>query len=118
MIMLNSSIENIIENNGFTVRYNKQNDEFYAELNQLTPLGEDWWTTIFFDGTNEGFIQAVIRYYYEFDVDEEVEPLIKNRGKYGIPDSIEDLIEDAKWKEEKIDKLSDDLINLNNKENL
>ena len=46
---------------------------------------------------------------HDFDVDEEVEVWIACRGENGCPSSIEALVEDAKWKEEQIEKLSDAL---------
>ncbi|WP_147359866.1 hypothetical protein [Agathobacter rectalis] len=44
-----------------------------------------------------------------FDVDEEVEIWIPNRGKGGCPDSIMDLVHDAEWKQKTLEKLLDDL---------
>ncbi len=110
MKTLNKEVTNVLKNHEFNVgKITKQDNIFYVELNQHTPLGEDWWITILFDGTNEGFIQNVRKYYNSFDVDEEVEPLVNNRGKHGIPSSIRSLVEDAEWKEEKLSQLTRDL---------
>lgn len=110
MKKLNEQIIKTLKNNGFTMgKITEQDNATYVELNQSTPLGEDWWTTIWFDGTNEGFIQGVIEYYNSFNVDEEVEPLVEMRGQRGVPSSIRSLVEDAEWKDTKLEQLADDL---------
>lgn len=107
---LNDKIIEIAENNGFIIHeVEKQGNDFYVEINQGTPLGEDWWETIWFDGTDEGFIKAVRERYNNFDVDEETEIWIESRGKNGVPSSIKALVEDAEWKESMLDKLADEL---------
>lgn len=110
---LSDKIIEIVENNGFLVgEVEKQGNDFYVEINQSTPLGEDWWEVIWFDGTSQGFIKALRERYNNFDVDEEAEVYIDNRGKNGIPDSIRDLLDDAVWKEKTLGELADDLVNL------
>lgn len=81
-------------------------DDYYVELNQSTPAGEDWWETIDFNGTTNDFINGVIRRYNSFDIDDEVEPYVEMRGTRGVPSSIKVLLEDAEWKEEQLNKLS------------
>ena len=76
---------------------------------QGTPAGEDWWETIWFDGTNEDFINNIKRRYNTFDVDEEAEMWVNMRGTNGVPNSIKILLEDAEWKEGMLLKLSDAL---------
>lgn len=118
MMELKKEIIEVIENNGFYLtEVTKQshvidNEQYYVELQQGTPAGEDWWITIWFDGTSDGFVESVRRRSNDFDVDEEVEVFIEGRGKNGIPSSIRTLIEDAEWKEEKLEKLADDLENI------
>jgi hypothetical protein len=113
MKTLNKEITEVLEMHNFYVgEITEQDNGTYIELHQHTPLGEDWWTTIWFDETNEGFIRAVREYYYSFDVDEEVEPFIEIRGQRGVPRSIRDLVTDAEWKEEKLKQLADDLEDL------
>ena len=103
----------ILEENDFVIgKITKQNNGIYVDLNQSTPLGEDWWVVIFFDGTNNGFIQEFYNRAYDFDIDEEIEIFVQNRGKNGIPNSIVDLIEDAKWKQKILEKTADELWNL------
>ena len=107
---LNNKVIETIENNGFSVHeVEKQDNDFYVEINQYTPLGEDWRETIWFDGTDEGFIEAVRKRYNDFDVDEETEIWIENRGQNGVPSSIKALVKDAEWKESMLDKLADEL---------
>lgn len=107
---LSNKIISIVENNGFSIHeVEKQNEDFYVEINQSTPLGEDWWETIWFDGTDEGFIEAIKDRYNGFDVDEETEIWIENRGKNGVPSSIKALVEDAEWKERTLGELFDQL---------
>ena len=107
---LNDKIIGIVESNGFVINeVEKQGDDFYVEINQSTPCGEDWWETIWFDGTNKGFINRVRDRYNNFDVDEEAEIWIESRGKNGVPNSIRDLVEDAEWKERTLGELFDQL---------
>lgn len=103
----------ILEENDFVIgEITKQSNGIYVDLNQSTLLGEDWWVVIFFNGTNNGFIQEFYKYAYNFDIDEEIEVFVNNRGTNGIPDSIVDLIEDAKWKQKTLEKTADELWNL------
>lgn len=107
---LNDKVIEIVENNGFSIHeVEKQGNDFYVEINQGTPLGEDWWETIWFDGTDKGFIESVRERYNNFDVDEETEIWIENRGKRGVPSSIKALVEDAEWKESTLGELADEL---------
>ena len=107
---LNDNVIGIVENNGFSIHeVEKQGEDFYVEINQYTPCGEDWWETIWFDGTDEGFIEAIKDRYNGFDVDEETEIWIESRGKNGVPSSIKALVEDAEWKERTLGELFDQL---------
>ena len=107
---LSNKIISIVENNGFSIhKVEKQGEDFCVEINQGTPLGEDWWETIWFDGTNKGFINGVKDRYNSFDVDEEAEIWIESRGKNGVPSSIKALVRDAEWKESTLGELLDQL---------
>lgn len=110
-MVLPEEITDILQDNGFYCngKICKQNREYYVEIFQGTPLGEDWIETVWFDGSKEGFIEAIRNRANDFDVDEEVEIWIPGRGKNGCPSSIEALVEDAKWKKEQIEKLADAL---------
>lgn len=110
---LKKDIIKILEKNDFVIgEIIKANNGIYVDLNQSTLLGEDWWIAIFFNGTNNGFIQEFYNRAYGFDIDEEVEIFVQNRGKNGIPSSIVDLVEDAKWKQKTLEKTADELWNL------
>lgn len=79
--------------------------------NRPTPAGEDWIVTVWFDGTARGFKRAIEQYAIYFDIDEEVSVYVENRGKNGIPSSIEVLLEDAKWKMRELEDLAEELNN-------
>lgn len=110
-MVLDKKIQDILEKNEFNFdeEISEQDNGKYIEINQNTPEGEDWWETIWFDGTYEGFVNAVEERVLNFDVDEEVEKWIPDRGKGGCPDSIMDLVHDAEWKQKTLENLLDDL---------
>lgn len=111
---LKKELIDVIKDNGFTCSSIEQqgDKDFYVELSQTTPAGEDWHWTVWFDGTDDNFISALEDDIYYFDVDEQVEPFIDNRGKYGIPGSIKLLVEDAEWKLKQLEKLFDAINNI------
>lgn len=110
---LNEKIIEVIENNGFCYSAVMEYDnKFYIELYQDTPAGEDWHVIIWFDGSDNGFINSFKRYSESFDVDEETEVLVESRGKYGVPSSISVLVKDAEWKKETLGKMMKDLEDL------
>lgn len=99
--MLTKEVIKVVEDVGFSISaLQVQGKHYLVELNQSTPLGEDWWEIIWFEkNTDDSFIAGVYDRYTGFDVDDEVEPYILIRGKHGVPESISDLLEDAKWKQ-------------------
>ena len=102
---LSNRIIDQLDINGFDVLYlEKNNDMFCVELSQFTPAGEDWIPTIWFDGTESGFIKSFSSYASEFDIDEEVEFWIPIRGTRGVPNSSSVLIEDTEWKKRKLEE--------------
>lgn len=106
----NEAIIKVLEDAGFNIgEITEQDGEYYIELSQYTPEGEDWYVIIWFDGTDEDFIKSVRTCADNFDVDEEAEPYIEMRGQRGVPSSIADLIEDAKWKGKTLEDLADAL---------
>lgn len=110
MKRLNNKIIQILEEQGFKVHdIEKHDEEYYVEINQHTPAGEDWWEHIIFNGTNKDFIEQICERTLYFDVDDEVEVLIKNRGKNGIPNSITILVDDARWKLETLEIVCNNL---------
>ena len=114
---LNKKIINVIENNGFGCHAVMEHDnKFYIELYQDTPAGEDWNVIIWFDGSDNDFINSFTRYSEIFDVDEEVEVLIESRGKHGVPSSISVLVKDAEWKKETLGTTLKDLEDIDENE--
>lgn len=107
---LDKRIIEALESNEFNYEeIMKQGDKFYLDINQTTNLGEDWWFTVWFDGTYESFMEYVRDLYRDFDIYDEAEPYINNRGTNGIPNDIKALIEDSEWKKEMLGKLVDTL---------
>ena len=94
--MLNEKTITILEENDITVseRY-EQDGEYYREIEFYSPEGEDVLETIWYDGTNDGFIEGFRQLSDNFDADEHAEMWIDGRGKRGIPDSVRALIDDA-----------------------
>ena len=114
---LNEKIIEVIENNGFGCHAVMEYDnKFYIELYQYTPAGEDWNVIIWFDGSDNGFINSFRRYSESFDVDEETEVLVESRGKYGVPSSISLLVKDAEWKKETLGITLKDLEDIDDEE--
>lgn len=96
---LNENIVRILEENNFNIgEITEQNGSYYIELSQYTPLGEDWYVVVWYDGTDEDFIDQFDQIYQNFDVDEELEIFMECRGKNGVPTSVRDLLEDQEWK--------------------
>ena len=108
-MLLDKKIQDILEKNEFNFDEEiiEQDNGKYIEINQSTPEGEDWWETIWFDGTYEGFVNAVEERVLNFDIDDEVDTWIPSRGKGGCPDSIMDLVHDAEWKQKTLENLLD-----------
>lgn len=96
MLKLSDQIIDALDQNDVrTVSVYPQNGEYVAELEWYSPLGEDCIFTIWFDGSDDGFIQRFDEYSIGFDPEEHAELWISIRGKNGVPNSIRDLLEDA-----------------------
>lgn len=118
MTELNSKIIEVAEKSDFCLEdVEKQNGKYYVEMNNCTPCGEDWWETIWFDGTSKGFVNGVRYRADNFDVDEEAEVYINCRGENGVPSNIKDLIYDAEWKKSTLEELANNLENLDFEDN-
>ena len=109
-IKLQQEVLNTLEKHDFDISdITEQDGEYYLEIGQSTPEGEDWHECIWFDGTAKNLVESVQTRVECFDIDEEVEPYISMRGQRGVPNSIKALVEDAEWKLEKLSDLSDAL---------
>ena len=98
----------LLEKHNFNIsEIHEQDGEYYIDIGQYTPEGEDWSECVWFDGTTESFIDAVQTLAENFDVDEAAEVFIKCRGKNGVPSSIRALIKDAEWKLKILETLAD-----------
>ena len=76
-----------------------------VEIRQASPAGENF---SFYTDTAD-FPKGVIEYARCFDPDEHAAELIENRGKYGIPDSVRTLIDDADAIKEMLTQFADAL---------
>lgn len=110
-MVLNTKIQEVLERNEFEFdeEVSEQGGIKYIEINQSTPEGEDWRETIWFGGTYSGFVDAVAERVSNFDIAEEAEIFITNRGKGGCPDNIINIVRDAAWKKKTLERLLDDL---------
>lgn len=70
----------------------------YVKLEKYSPAGEDFGMIIDFNMNNpiDSFMDDLKEYSKNFDVDEHVEMWLLLRGKDGCPESISELVEDAK----------------------
>lgn len=82
-------------------------DGGYVELERHTPAGEDWIVTLGVgpDAGDDELARQAYDAYMGFDIAEELQPLIENRGLRGIPDDVFLLFADQIWKEIELDKL-------------
>ena len=94
--MLNEKTITILEENNMSIseRY-EQNGDYYREIEFYSPEGEDVCETIWYDGTDDGFIEAFRQLADNFDADKHAEMWINNRNVKGVPDSVRALIDDA-----------------------
>lgn len=106
-------LKKIIEKKGFTVSDTEfSGNDVGWDLQQFTPLGEDWYVVIEHNNSVDIFAENLKKYANNFDIDEEVEPYIAMRGKRGVPESISDLLKDAKWKQRKLKSLAATVLNV------
>ena len=105
---LSNDIIEVLENNDWRLcgEVKKQGKEFYVEIKNFSPCGEDIIEIVWFDGTDAGFIDGVKKCALNFDADDHAEMWVDQRGKNGVPDSIRELINDANA----IQKMLDDLV--------
>lgn len=109
-IKLPQEVIDVIESYDFDIsEIQEQDGEYYVDIGQSTPEGEDWSECIWFDGTAKNLAKSIQTRAECFDIDEEVEPYVSMRGQRGVPNSISALVEDAEWKYKKLDDLSDAL---------
>ena len=96
MFDINEKTITILEENNMSVsdRY-EMDGEYYREIEFYSPEGEDVCETIWYDGTDDGFIKAFRQLADNFDADEHARMWINTRNVKGVPDSVRALIDDA-----------------------
>lgn len=94
---LNEKIIEILEQNDINVcDISEHKGEYCAECETWSPAGEDVIITIWYDGTDNGFVNAFADYADNYYADEHAEMWVELRGKVrGVPSSIRALINDA-----------------------
>lgn len=111
---LSDNIIEVLENNdwGLCGEVTEQGGNFYAEIETFSLCGEDVVETVYFDGTDVGFIDGIKQCTYNFDADEHAEFWVNHRGENGVPNSIRELIDDANAIQGMLDELVTELAKL------
>ena len=115
--VLRKDVDKIFERNGFYVHIVEVIDDpmlserYIIEINGDNPYGEDWYEEIIFDGYLQGLKDSLWVLYTNFDINEDVKLWIDSAGKNGVPD-VEGLVKNAKFKDNKLRELYDDLNSL------
>ena len=86
------------------------NGRTILSVQQTSPAGEDWHIDFEAgDCTYGELINSVKKTAYYFNVDEAAAEWIPMRGEHGVPDSIQKILDDAKWKKETLDDLAHEI---------
>ena len=110
--LINDELYDAIEEQDFVISdVSKQDDNILIEIAQYSPLGEDWHETIWVnpDDTLSEVADAFKEFASSFDHEEAAVPFIEARGTNGVPESITELLEDARWKKDALTELGDKL---------
>ena len=95
------TLTEVIEKEGWSVNTNEEGKIVFVENH--SPLGEDLPIETCDDTDN--IYEAIKREWEAFDVDEHVAMYVDMRGTRGVPNSIEDLVNDANDIEEMLESL-------------
>ncbi len=96
----------VIENKGWSIYEDKNDDEIGLELSQYSGAGEDFNFSINFDGTISDLQDKISDYVYNFDTDEHIKlHLGAEGGSSGLP-SIRRLVKDAEDLQKSLEDLS------------
>lgn len=71
--------------------------------------GQDIPTEFYFDGTPQNFVDNFTALADEYDVDEQVEFYADNRGKYGIPSTIREILDDCEEAKQTLTEIAEAL---------
>lgn len=78
-------------------------------IQRFSDAGEDFWIEVEMNNDIPSAIEQIKAYADEFDVDEHVGSWVDYRGENGVPESISELLDDAKDLKEKLNDLYDTL---------
>lgn len=108
---LSKKIIEILEDNDINIICTeKQDKEYYTEMEFYSDAGEDFVFSIWHNRTKRSFIDAFREYAIDFDPDEHAEMWVEARHSVaGVPQRIRDLIDDADSIDEFLTKVSDEL---------
>ena len=87
----------------------EQGYDHYVEVEFYSPAGEDVCETVWFDGTDAGFIRGFRAAADSFDPDEHAGMWVEHRGENGVPYSLRALIDDADWIRDTLLSVADQL---------
>lgn len=91
----------ICENNDYSIDI----DETEVYISKYSNLGEDFGFYV----DRENLLENIIEYCDDFDAEEHAEPFIEIRGQSGVPNSIQDLLDDAHEIAASLEDLANDL---------
>lgn len=92
---LSEELIDILDVEDWHVYTDEHSGDWCAEVSKYSPAGEDFVATIWYDGTDDGFINSFVDYAESFDAEEHAAMWIDGRGKNGVPDSIREILDDA-----------------------
>lgn len=109
---LKQRIEEIANDNDWSVSFGEQRDETYAEFESYTDAGQDLIVTIWIDNKDESMsdVSAKLRdYAFNYDPDEEASKWIgeNGHGMNGAPYHLSDILADMEDAKQMIYDLSD-----------
>ena len=90
-------IEKVLYEMKVYLEYEKNEDDNWYGLVEFwtDSAGQDIPTEFDFDGTAEDFVKEFVKCANNYDVDEEVELLVDNRGERGIPSTVREILDDC-----------------------
>lgn len=103
--MVSNTMYDIIKDMGFDA-FSTCVSSIKMHLRRSTPWGEHWNIIIPFDGSDRGLMKEVYERSLSFNIDDEIDLLLPDRGKNGVPYSFENLLSDAKWKKVILEELA------------
>lgn len=108
----NRIIEVLEENDWKVYDVTEQDGKYYVEIENYSPADENIVETVWFDGTNEGFIEGMKELAESFDIDDHVEMWVDERGKDGVPGTVRELLDDAEAIKDMLNKTYNALLHI------